>query len=225
MGRLYLFADETGNLDLSGHQGSTRWFGVGTMLLDDASADRLRAAMHGLRLSMAWQRFGLDSEVHASEDSWPVRSAVLSVLALHAGRVDVSLLDKREATSEWADDVALYRTVWREHLARVIPSTCRPVDELLVVAARIGTKRRRRLFREAVEQSLAACASHLAWSEVAVWTSASDPCLWAADYCVWAVGRKWETGDGGPYGVIAHHVASVRPVGKSGTGKSDTPPD
>lgn len=31
--------------------------------------------------------------------------------------------------------------------------------------------------------------------KTAFWDSATDPCLLAADYACWAIGRKWEHGD------------------------------
>jgi hypothetical protein len=41
-----------------------------------------------------------------------------------------------------------------------------------------------------------------------VLANASDPCLWAADYCTWAIQRKWERRDERAYELIAAAVAS-----------------
>lgn len=224
MGRVYLFADETGNFDFSGGPGASRYFGVGTLLLDETAAGTLRADLHALRDSMAWQELGLQTSFHAAEDSWPVRAAVLSVLARRGGRVDVTLLDKRRISPHVGTDIACYAEAWRQHLSRTLPTLAGGQDDVMVVAAQIGTRRRRARFRSAVEQALAECGTPLGRGLVAAWPASSDPCLWAADYCVWAVGRKWERGDRGPAGVIAHRLASERAVRILAV-EGGTPPD
>jgi hypothetical protein len=64
---------------------------------------------------------------------------------------------------------------------------------MLVVAASIGTKKRRKYIRGAIEDvvdQVAPCT----W-RVAFWPCDTDPCLQIADYCTWAVQRKHERGD------------------------------
>jgi hypothetical protein len=41
---------------------------------------------------------------------------------------------------------------------------------------------------------------------VAFWPSESDPCLQAADYCTWAVWRKWEGNDPRSYQYLTGKV-------------------
>jgi hypothetical protein len=36
----------------------------------------------------------------------------------------------------------------------------------------------------------------------------SEPCLVVADYCTWAIQRRWEWGDDRSYRLIADNVAS-----------------
>lgn len=42
----------------------------------------------------------------------------------------------------------------------------------------------------------------------AFWPAASDPCLQVADYCSWALQRKWEVADLRSYNLIAPKVQS-----------------
>ena len=44
--------------------------------------------------------------------------------------------------------------------------------------------------------------------QVHAWPAASDPCLQVADYCCWAIGRKWERGDTRSYDLIATKIQS-----------------
>lgn len=221
MGRLYLFADETGNFDLRVRHGATRWFGVGTMLMNESEATILRTVLHKVRIRFAWDAVDVEAGLHASRDSWPVRTAVLGAIATAGGRIDATLIDKQASHGAWASDIALYGAAWHEHLCRLAPILRESEDELMVVASQLGTHSRRAAFREAVEDAVDESGTS---ATVAFWPNASDPCLWAADYGVWAVGRRWERGDEGPYGAIAHRIGSVW-VSGAGDLQQNTPPD
>lgn len=224
MARVYLFADETGNFDVVRRPGATRYFGVGTVLLDAQGIRTVRVGLHALRGSLAWRLRHPNGGTHASLDPWPVRSAVLRLIAAHELRVDATLLDKwRTGVPGMWSDTALYEATWTEHLSRVMPEVCGPGEEVMIVAADLGTRQRRAQFRAAVERSLAACGVSLGRTLVVFWPAVSDPCLWAADYCAWAVGRWWEHGDRRAYSVIAHRVGSARTM--SGGQMQCAPPD
>jgi hypothetical protein len=38
--------------------------------------------------------------------------------------------------------------------------------------------------------------------------SAKDPMLWVADYCAWAIQRKWETGDTRSHKLIEEKIST-----------------
>ncbi len=42
----------------------------------------------------------------------------------------------------------------------------------------------------------------------ACWESSSDGCLQVADYCGWAIQRKWEAGDAAAHSQIADKIRS-----------------
>src|SRR5688500_1461272 len=42
----------------------------------------------------------------------------------------------------------------------------------------------------------------------ASWNAHSEPCLQVADYCCWALSRKWEKGDDRSYALIQHKIRS-----------------
>jgi hypothetical protein len=82
------------------------------------------------------------------------------------------------------------------------------IDELLVVAAWIGTKKRRKAMRialeDVVDQSAWWCKSY----QAAFWPAESDPCLQIADYVTWAVQRKYEQQDDRSYDLIKDKIRS-----------------
>jgi hypothetical protein len=55
-----------------------------------------------------------------------------------------------------------------------------------------------------VVRQVSPCASH----RVAFWPAESDPCLQVADYCTWAIQRKWERGDTRSYDLIEDKIES-----------------
>ena len=63
------------------------------------------------------------------------------------------------------------------------------------------------IFHTAVDdvvRQVAPCSRH----RVAFWPAASDPCLQVADYCTWAVQRKWEREDRRSYELIEPKIAT-----------------
>jgi hypothetical protein len=65
--------------------------------------------------------------------------------------------------------------------------------------------------REAVEKSIKMACRHELQAETRFESyhhpSASNPWLQVADYCAWAIFRKWEQGDTRTYNLLRHHLA------------------
>jgi hypothetical protein len=96
---------------------------------------------------------------------------------------------------------------WYLHFKHVAPDVANSTDRLFVVASSLGTKKKRGTFHEAVDdvvRQVARCASH----RVAFWPVQSDPCLQVADYCTWAIQRRWERGDTRSYDLIKSKIAT-----------------
>jgi hypothetical protein len=133
----------------------------------------------------------LDSVFHASEDPQAVRDEVFDLLDRAAFRVDATILEKRKAQRHLQTQRALYKMAWFLHFKYVAPNIASSTDRLFVAASSLGTKKKRGQFHNAVDdvvQQVSPCHSH--W--VAFWPMESDPCLQVADYCTWAIQRKWE---------------------------------
>jgi hypothetical protein len=69
------------------------------------------------------------------------------------------------------------------------------VDRINVWAARIGTKKKRVVFEKAVKSYLANELDTALPYGIFMHSSASHPMLQVADYCCWAISRKWKDGD------------------------------
>lgn len=216
MDRRYLFADESGNLDFTRGVGATRYFAVGTILIDAAPLAQLRSELTQLRDRLAWANHGLDSYFHASQNNAAIRKAVFQALSGVDFAVDVTLLDKPKATPKTRlDDPTFYRYAWFFHLKHMAPEF-QIDDQLMVVAAELGTKKTRQAFRGAIEKVMTQVVPYRVKRNLAFWPCSSDFALQAVDFCLWAVFRKWESGDDTYYQMIAHKVRTEFDLFKSG---------
>jgi hypothetical protein len=88
-----------------------------------------------------------------------------------------------------------YKYGWYYHFSHAAKKIVKNADELLVTAASIGTKRGQGVFSTAVNDVLQQVLRSSHQHETNFCRSIADPCLQAADYCTWAVQKKWETGN------------------------------
>lgn len=200
MARKYLFADESGNFDFRCHEqypGASRYFAVGTVLIvGDAAVEALEADMLKLKRQLAWNNVVHDDALHAAQDPQAVRNAVFELLRDHDFKVDVTLLEKAKSQPQLrSSDPTFYQYAWWFHFKYVAPNYIKAGDELMVVAASLGTKKKRQAFKGAVESVVSQCTDIRVPRQIAFWPVEAQPCLQVADYSVWAVSRAWEKGD------------------------------
>jgi Protein of unknown function (DUF3800) len=212
MSDVYVFGDEAGNFDFSPKVGATRYFILCTVTLDPELGTDLLA----LRRDMAWRGVALDTVFHATEDLQAVRDEVFDLLAGTSFRVDATIFEKRKTVPYRQSEEALYKLASFLHFKHVAPRITSPGDRLLVTAASLGTKKKRGLFHTAV-QNVVSQVSPGVTQRVAFWPFESDPCLQIADYCTWAIQRKWELSDPRSHVLIANKIASEFDVWRVGT--------
>lgn len=210
----YVFADEAGNFDFSRKPKASRYFILCTVSAEDCGVGN---KLLELRRALGWRGLHLDAVFHASEDPQAVRDEVFDLLQAADFRVDATIFEKSKARPYLQSDQALYKLAWYLHFKYVAPKVVRRDDRLFVMASSLGTKKRRGAFHNAVDDvvhQVAPCRRY----RVAFWPAASDPCLQVADYCTWALQRKWELNDARSYDVIKSKVGTefdVWAVGKT----------
>jgi hypothetical protein len=203
MGTVYLFGNEAGNFDFSGGPGASRYFILATVVMADWQAgDRVQA----LRRRLAWRGVHLGGVLHASEDSQAVRDQVFSTLEDCDMRSDATIIAKAVLAPAMRDGHQLYRYAWHEHFSRIVGEIAGPDDRLLAVASDLGTRKRRGAFHVAVGDAVRASAR--CGHRVAFWPNMSEPCLVVADYCTWAIQRRWERNDGRSHALISTKISS-----------------
>lgn len=186
---VYLYADESGNLDYggSGKRGATEYFGFGTAVFHDDHGAEL---MEGLRLRAAVTARGisLPRGFHAVDDSHMTRDQMFAVIADQAPRFDATFLLKPNAY-DWVramGEMRLYKLAWYLHFKAIALQVSDPADNLFVVAGTFGTKAR----KAQAEMALAdVCGQINRNITLCVWESATSWGLQVADYALWAVHR------------------------------------
>ena len=205
----YLFADESGDLQFIRNKKASKYFAVGTLCADEDEVWALRTRLMRLRDELEWRAQGLDSCFHASPDAQVVRDAVFGALVDLDFRFDITLLEKSKAQPlSRPDDPTFYKYAWFHHLEDKAQQLFQADDSVQVVAAELGQKKKRAAFRKAVEEVMTECLPYRTKRVLAFWRDDSDFGLQAADYCTWAVTRKWETGDDRAYELIQPKIGS-----------------
>lgn len=202
MVRRYLFVDEAGNFDFK--PSGKRYLVLASVALDDCAVGD---ALLALRREMVWDGIDFVGPFHAASDKQRVRDRVFGLLSAYPMRVDATLFEKANVEPTRRDEEHFYGLAWLLHMQRIARDVAGSDDELMVVGASLGTRRRQEalaaVVRETVHETVG-CAV----VRVGYWPAASDPCLQAADYFCWAIQRAWERGDGRSRVLIEHAIAS-----------------
>ena len=212
--RRYVYADESGNFDFSNGPGASRYFILTTVVV---ASHAIEADLMDLRRQLAWEGEPLASGFHATNDKQRVRDRVFAVLGQHDFRVDATILEKRKASPQIRTaEARFYGFAWYAHLAGLIPGLAAVSDELLIIAASIGTS----AMRSALQLEIRLATRNTAQRNTIkadMWSAPSNSMLQAADYCAWALHRKWERADVRAYALIEDKIASEFEVFRDST--------
>ena len=198
-----MFADEAGNFDFSRKRGASRYFILTAATLQDCSA--VNAKLHELRYQMAWEGHDHPGPFHAATDPGPVRDRVFSIIAALDVRVDALIIEKAKAMPHIrATETRFYQHAWLYLMRYTVPRLL--CHELLVVPASLGTKKKRLAFYDSVREVMRQVGRTT--YRTACWDASSDACLQVADYCGWAIQRKWESSEPTQHSRIAGKIGS-----------------
>ena len=203
--RVEIWGDESGNLDFDPKTG-TKYFVVSTMTAADPS---LSSALLDLRRQLDRRGFELPDGFHATEDKQGVRDGVFDLLTRAPVRVDCTYYTKANVYGRiQGDPDYFYRWAWFYHLRHVLPKLVPKDGDLFIGIATLSTKRKRAAYaatlREVVRETLGSLRPHCAH-----WVAATHPCLQAADYYTWAIGRWLERNDDRSLTPVKHQIKSL----------------
>jgi hypothetical protein len=203
MSRVYIFADEAGDFTFSRHQRASRYFVVCTVTLEscDIGHDLML-----LRRDLCWSDLSLGDYFHATEDKQAVRDEVFDLIRGTDGiKIQATIMEKSKVQRQLrTSDSRFYKYGWLYQFKYGVCGKLAKCDEVLITAASIGTKRRRNVFKAAVNDVIQQTVTKT-W-RTAFFPASTDPWLQIADYCTWAIQRKWERDDSRSYNLIRRKV-------------------
>lgn len=212
MTRQYIFADESGNFDFTKNPRATKYFILCTVSMEscDVANDLL-----ALRRKLAWQGLPLGDYFHATTDKQIVRDAVYDVLGRNHFSVQATIMEKSKAQPQVRRSRArFYQYGWYYHFKFGLRQVVKESPEILVAAASIGTRKERASFENAVDDVMQQTVRSKWATDFC--PAAVDPCLQVADYCAWAIQRKWERGDVKSYDLIKDRISYEYDLWKRG---------
>ncbi|MCY4597792.1 MAG: DUF3800 domain-containing protein [Bryobacterales bacterium] len=189
----YIFLDESGNFDF-GNSG-TRYLVLTSVGIS--------------RPSPMWGRLddykyhciesGTDIEYfHCYNDRWPVRSAVFNLIAEHLDNMRVCCVvnEKQRTAPEMREDKRLYPWMLGYLLRRALSEEqTAGAEEIIVITDTIPVTKKRRAVEKIIKQAVVSKQLPNVTYRILHHQSRSHYGLQVADYCCWAIFRKWERED------------------------------
>ena len=213
---LNIFIDESGNFDFSPN--GTKYFLLTAISTTDC--DNLYSDYYRLRHQIA--ATGLDlEEFHATEDRQAVRNQMFKLIEDHVAHqcftIDAVIAQKNKAHPTIREEAEFYARLLKILLRWIFRHrTTTTIDRINVWAARIGTKKKRTLFEKTIKTYLINSLNPGVPYDIFLHSSASHPMLQVADYCCWAITKKWKDGELRPYSKIESVVLTEFEVFRAG---------
>ena len=196
---LYLFSDEAGDFTFNREPNISRYFiicTVGVKSLD------LATALTKFRHELIREHMPVRDYFHACTEDAFVRARVYEEMLKHDFKFQATICEKSKAQPQVTVSKArFYKYPWYYHFKHGIAKHLKADDRLVVTAASIGTKKERLTYTTALEDVVTQSAPDIPWI-VDFRPCQADPLLQVADYCAWAVMRKWERGDMAAFDLI-----------------------
>jgi hypothetical protein len=215
MARKHLFADEAGDFEFARKPNVSRYFIVCTVTMESCDIGH---QLLDLRRDLAWRgNTALGDYFHACEDNQCVRDEVFRLIEAAEMRIDATILEKSKARPHTrASHACFYQYGWYYHFRSVSSAVLRKEDELLLTAASLGRARERRIFTGVVNNVVQQVTRRNSWATFCC-PAIADPCLQVADYCTWAIQRKWERHDVRSYDLIRKKIVREYELWSAGT--------
>ncbi len=211
---LYVFLDEGGNFDFS--PGGTSHFTLSCVTRERPFPDY--SEFVGLKYDLLEQ--GRDIEYfHASEDQQIVRNHVFEIIRknLKGMRIDSVVVNKRKTHPSLRDPADFYPKMLGYLLGYVLTRVAlSQYAEVLIFTDRIPVSKKRKAVEKTIKMTLADILPKTVRYRILHHDSKSNFQLQIADYCNWAIYRKWEIGDVRSYDLIKTAIKSEFDIFRTG---------
>lgn len=203
---LYVFLDEGGNFDFS--KNGSKFFTLTSVV--KYRPFQIAPILDHLKYDLI--ETGLDLEYfHASEDRQLIRNQVFAAIQQFAEtlRIDSLIVEKRKVGPALRDEQHFYPRMLGYLLSYLLGHTdFRDVGEIIVITDNIPVRKKANAIEKAVKKTLSQMLPQGMQYRVLHHASKSSFGLQVADYCNWAIQRKWEREDCRSYDLIRERIAS-----------------
>ena len=224
---LFMFLDESGNLDFS-NAGSRYWSLTAFCTFHPRGG---KSGFLDFLYSLADDGIGQEC-FHAAEDKQTVRDRIFELINGLTDEYEVHcvIAEKRKANTATykrtrfkkgkirteKDESPFYRIVCKSLLKYVlVQSRFQRATKIVIVLSSIFTKDKHEYIRGALSAELKAATS--AKFHIYFHQNKTDLNCQIADYCGWAIARKWESGDLRSYELVRRKIANEFDVFRRGT--------
>ena len=216
MKTLYLFIDEGGNFDFS--IGGTKYF-ILTCLIEERpfpSYDKLRSLKYNLLEK------GTNTEYfHAAEDMQPVRDKVFSIIRESLDHVQVCsmIVQKNKTNPTIREKSTFYTKVFRMLMKWVVEKHVhgKGYEKVILFTDTLPVAKQKKAMEKGVKLEFAALLREGIEYRIYHHQSKSNFNLQVADYCNWAIYRKWSRGDDRSYNIIKSCIDAEWDVFRDGS--------
>jgi hypothetical protein len=215
MKTLYLFIDEGGNFDFSVN--GTKYF-ILTCLIEERpfpSYNKLRSLKYDLLEK------GTNTEYfHAAEDMQPVRNKVFSIVRDSLDHVQICsmIVQKNKAHPSIREKSTFYTKVFRMLMNWVVKKHVhgKGYERVILFTDTLPVAKQKQAMEKGVKLEFAALLREGIEYRIYHHQSRSNLNLQVADYCNWAIYRKWSRGDDRSYNIISNGIDAEWDVFRNG---------
>lgn len=212
---LYIFLDEGGNLDFS--PTGTRYF----TLTSVCKFRPFNISQMLLRLKFDLIEFGLNFEYfHCTKNNRHVRERVFTIIESRIDeiRIDTLIVEKAKTGPALREPKKFYPKMLGYLLRYILKRTpLNRIDEVLVITDTLPIQKKRSAVEKAIKITLRAMLPAGCKFRIMHHASKSTIGLQVADYCNWAIWKKWESGDDYFYKKIRKGIKSEFDIFQAGT--------
>ena len=213
---LYIFLDEAGNLDFS--KNGTKYFVLGGITKErpfHAYKELTEFKYDQVERGTALEYF------HASENAQAVRNGVFDIIErnLAGVAVDAIIVEKQKVDATLRAEEQFFPRVLGALLQEILNSyRLEDFAEVIVFTDSLPVQRKRAAVEKGVKMKLAAMLPASVRYRVLHHASKSNMDLQVADYCTWAIYRKWNGNDDRSFRRVQAAVRREWDVLQAGTG-------
>lgn len=199
----FIFIDESGCFAFNRKPNVSRYYILCSVTM---SSCEVTDDLTELRYKLSREGAYPNHYFHATADKQHVRDRVYEVIRKHDFSVQATIMEKSKAhESIRASRPHFYKTGFFHHFKNGVTPLVPNSSEAFLTTACLGSRKERAAFQDAVSDVVRQTRKQGSWTTDFV-PSQANPCLQVADYCAWAIQRKWERDDTRSYDLIKDRI-------------------